>query len=107
MPFRVGLLLYPVFLLLTARTKNSAAAKFRSAGALSPETARRPESFDLPRTLGVIQDGVRRGLLIPVGDGRYYLDLGAHKRRRRFRLGMYLAGTLAFALLVLVVIRPS
>lgn len=106
MPYRVGLLLYPVFILLTTRSKNSAAAKFIEAGATAPETARRPESLQIPQTLGLIASGVKTGVLVPTGDGRYYVDLPTYRRRRRAILAVFITGSALFAAAVLMLVRP-
>ena len=56
---------------------------FLKAGAISPLTARRPDKIgmklaDRPHIPGA----VRRGLLVDMGDGRYWLDAKKLKRRR-------------------------
>ncbi|HZW08311.1 MAG TPA: hypothetical protein VFF69_00270 [Phycisphaerales bacterium] len=97
MPYRIGMLAYPVFLFLTVRQKNSAASKFLAAGAVSPETARRPSTLGIPQTLGLIQSGVRQGVLVAMEDGRYYVNTRVYRRRRNLLLGSLVGGSALFA----------
>src|SRR3954469_454678 len=46
---------------------------FRAAGAVSPGRAMRPADAGLRQSL-IFQKLVREKILVPVGDGRYYLD---------------------------------
>lgn len=55
--------------------------KLISAGAVSPETARRLESVDIPRPF-VIEPAISRRIVIRTDDGRYWVDV---RRNRRFR----------------------
>ncbi len=105
MPFRIGLVAYPLFLLLTARQKSSAASRFLAAGAVSPETARNPDSLGIPRTLGLVKSGVRTGVLVPVGDGRYFVNVRAYTRRRNLVVGLLIGGSLLFAGSLVVILR--
>lgn len=82
MPAKFAALLYPAFLLaLAARGSRSPAARFARAQAFSPETSRRPASLGLG-ALAPIGDLVRSGVLVAVGDGRYYLDRERYRRTR-------------------------
>jgi hypothetical protein len=55
--------------------------KLISAGAVSPETARRLESVDIPRPF-VVEPAISRRIVIRTDDGRYWVDV---RRNRRFR----------------------
>lgn len=54
--------------------------QFMSAGAVSPETARRPASVGVQAEY-LLSPLVRRRLLVAVGDGRYYADAVRIRRR--------------------------
>jgi hypothetical protein len=105
MPLRLGLLLYPAFLFFALRTKKSAPGVLWKAGAVSAETAVRPEGFGIsdPRA---VADCVRSGVLIrvPGPDGLCFVDPAAYRRRRRRTIavisviGVFLA---AFAVVML------
>ncbi|MEZ6233826.1 MAG: hypothetical protein R3B68_06515 [Phycisphaerales bacterium] len=92
MPFRVGALAYPVALILLTRQMPSAASAFRKAGALSPKTARKPTSVGLSG-VWLFEGAVRKGLIVPTGDGRYYLDAAKDRARQR-RLWAIVVGVL-------------
>jgi hypothetical protein len=96
MPYRIGMLAYPLFIFFTVRQKNSAASKFIAAGAISPETARRPSSLGVPQTLGLVQSAVRTGVLTPLGDGRYHVNLRVYRRRRNLLMGVLIGGSVLF-----------
>ena len=105
-PYRIGLMAYPLFLLLTVRSNGSAAAKLRKAGAISAETARRPETVGVARSLGLVRDGVESGVLRPTGDGRYFVDVPAYRRRRRRQIALLVGGSAVFTLLLVLLIHP-
>lgn len=107
MPYRIGLLAYPLFIFLTARQRNSAASKFLAAGAVSPETARRPESLAIPRNLGLINDGVRTGVLVPIGDGRFYVNVPAYRKRRAVVLAVFIGGSVVLAAALAFLLMPK
>ena len=69
--------------------------KLVKAGAISPETARRCETLDIPRPF-VLEPAMRRGVVHRTEDGRYWVDLDRARRVRR-RLAL-VAGLLAMAL---------
>ncbi|MCL4222397.1 MAG: hypothetical protein KJZ65_13620 [Phycisphaerales bacterium] len=94
MPARVGLLAYPVFVLVTQLSKPSAVPAFEKAGAFSPETSRRPSSLNVP--MKAMRRALRRNLLVPVGDGRFYLDRHALRRADRRNMIIMAIGLLAF-----------
>ncbi|MFK7960616.1 MAG: hypothetical protein AB8G96_08815 [Phycisphaerales bacterium] len=81
MDFRMGVMMAPVMLLGMLLKDRGAGPKFRDAGATGPDHARRPSSLgiDSPRD---IELAVRAGVLVPLGDGRYWLRLPRYRRRR-------------------------
>lgn len=84
MPFRIGVIAYPIGLMLLARKLPSPLAAFRKAGAFSPETARKPATLGLSGRY-MFEDDERRGVVVGTGDGRFYLDpVKDRARRRRF-----------------------
>lgn len=94
MPFRVGLMAYPVFVLVTQLSKPSAVPAFEKAEAFSPETSRRPSSLNVP--LKAMRRALKKNLLVPVGDGRYYLDRAVLRRADRRNLLIMGVALLAF-----------
>ena len=55
-------------------------SKFVKAGAISPETARKPSTI---QATGELDGPIRSGLLVSMGDGRYYVNLEMYRRKRR------------------------
>jgi len=102
MPFRIGVVAYPLFLVALMASRTSAVSEFEKAGAFDEFTARRPESLNVRRRLVV--KALEKKLLIAVGDGRYYVDRAAVKRRdRNFMLtwgGVGLVITVAVVLIL-------
>lgn len=89
---KIGAILAPIGLLLLASRMPSPLREFRRARAFSVQTARRLSSLRL-RGRWEVEDHVRRGLVVDLGDGRFYLDPARDRaRRRRFWI---LAGVLA------------
>jgi len=82
MPFRLGAIALPIGLLLLARKMPSPLAAFRRAGAVSPETARKPSSLGL-NGRWTFEDAQKTGLIVSTGDGRYYLNHVMDRARRR------------------------
>ena len=93
MPLRIGLLAYPLFMIAILGNQKSATARFLKAGATSPETARRPSSLNA--NADQVADAVKSGVLVPTGDGRFFVDLVRYRARRRVLIG---ALTIGFAL---------
>lgn len=98
MPFRIGVLAYPLFLLALQLSKPSAVGLYEKAGATSPESSRRPESLEVPRK--ALRRAVRKRLLVSMGDGRYYLDTEAVSRSDRKTLALMIAGLVPLVPLV-------
>jgi hypothetical protein len=84
MPMRIGLLAYPAFFIVLQIAKPSAVPAFEAVNAYTPETSRRPQSLEVKQK--ALRKAVKKKLLVPVGDGRYYLDRAAVKRRDRANL---------------------
>lgn len=89
MPLRVGLFAYPLMLFfLGVSAKGGGAGRFVSAGARSVETSRRPESLGIRGGRDTLAGAIKRGVLVEVGDGRYFVDMTVYRRRQR---ALYLA----------------
>ena len=101
MPFRLAALAYPMVALGLLASRTSAVAEFERAGAFDESTARRPESLEVRRKL--VQKAVAKKLLVAVGDGRFYVDRAATKRRDRNALVLAgCAGAVITAAIVLL-----
>jgi hypothetical protein len=90
MPLPLTALAYPAFALVLHLSKADAVGAFERAGAVSEETSRRPASLEAPRK--AVIKASRRGLLVPVGDGRYYVNQEAARRADRRNTAMLIAG---------------
>lgn len=100
MPLRIGLVLYPLVPLALVQLRRGPVSKFYHAGAISPQTARRPTSVDAS---GDLRSAVRSGVLVMLDDGRYFVDVAAYQRRRRLtNLAIALPVAIGLAMLVLV-----
>jgi len=83
--FRLGAIIFPLMILAMILKQKGPVSKFLKVGAVSPETARRPGSAAVSGVdLLHLEDAVKRGVLVALKDGRYYVDVEAHHRRRRF-----------------------
>jgi hypothetical protein len=80
MPIRIGFLLYSLVPLGLILAKRGPVAAFHKAGAVSPETARKPTALGAE---GDLDGPLKRGLLVAVGDGRYYVNVKLMRRQRR------------------------
>ena len=74
-------LAYPAFVGTLYFSRPNVVAAFKKAGAFTAQTSRRPDSLKVGR----IPTGkaAKKGLLIPVGDGRFYIDRAALRRADR------------------------
>lgn len=82
MPYRIGMVVGPIMLIASARSMGkSVPARFYDVEAFDEATSRRPASLGVDR-VAFINDAVRAGLLVPVGDGRFYVDRARFVRRR-------------------------
>ena len=53
-----------------------------AAGAVSPDTARRAASVEIPRTY-VLEPAIKRRIVHRTDDGRYWVDVARNRRFRR------------------------
>ena len=83
MDFKIGIILFPLMILGMILKQKGPAALFVKLGAVSPETARRPPEMKLGQQYQ-LPDLVKRGVLVPAGDGRYWVDRAILRRRRWF-----------------------
>jgi hypothetical protein len=104
MPMRIGLILYPLVPLILVGSQRGPISVFYRAGAISPETARRPQSV---KAKGELDRSIKRGLLVPTGDGRYYVNVDAYRRRVRLSWAIGIALTLLFAAAAVVLFWPT
>jgi len=94
MPLTLGGLILPASIIALVIRLKGPAQKFLAAGAVSPETARRPLSVGIQADY-MIEPLVRSGLLIAAGDGRYYADAVRIRRRNMLLYGV--CGAMAVA----------
>lgn len=92
MPLRIGLLLYPAIAFLAMRGKKSPPQMLWHAGAVSPETAVRPEGIGVS-DWRLVNDYVRDGVIVrvPGSEGLCYVDAGVYRRRRAWAWGVLAA----------------
>lgn len=106
MPLRIGLLVYPLFVLVIVFGQSAGTVKkFLKAGATSPDTARKPASVGVKHP-DVIPDAVQKGALIPTGDGRYYVNVDRLERVKRNWRYVTIAGTAALTAITLFLWHP-
>lgn len=79
MPMRVAAMAYPLVAMALIARKNAAIGPFVDVDAFSPETARKPESLKVDYRS--VRRALRAGVLVAVGDGRYFVDQRAWKKR--------------------------
>jgi hypothetical protein len=78
-------------------------AKFYVAGAISPETARRPQSIEAK---GDLERALEKGLLIRLEDGRCYVNVDHYRRRRRLWASVFVATLVVFGTIELLLWAP-
>lgn len=106
MPIRLGLLIYPMFVLVIVFGQSAGTVKkFLKAGATGPDTARKPTSVGI-KNIDVIPDAVKKGALIAVGDGRYYVNVERLERLKRTWRYITIGGTVALTVLTLLIWHP-
>ena len=79
---KLGAIAFPLFVLIMAAKQKGPVKKFLKAGAISPDTARKLASVEVAGPY-YISGALKRGVIVAVGDGRYYLDLPVYRRRRK------------------------
>ena len=87
MPLKLGMVAYPVVAMGMIAHKNAAIGPFTDVNAFSTDTARKPESLKVDYR--AVRRAVKAGVLIAVGDGRYFVDQKAWKRRFTRNLIVY------------------
>ncbi len=102
---KFSLLLMPLFILAMILKNPGPVTVFRKAGAVSPGTARRPSSFK-DMNMDLVKDAAKRGLLIPMGDGRYHVNLPRLQRRRRWILSIICIISAAIAIEGAILLWP-
>ena len=106
MPFRtIGAVLFPLMILAMILKQKGPVERYLKAGAVSPETARRLTDLEL-REHYILPDAVKRGLLVETGDGRYYVNVAAFRRRRRRIVALAIVAGLALGAAVLLIWPP-
>lgn len=94
--FPAMLLLFVIVLFLR---NASPTMKFAKARAFSVGTARRPSSLGIEHH-ETLEGPVRRGVLIPVGDGRYYVNADRWRRQVRTVTSICVAFGVALAIAI-------
>jgi hypothetical protein len=79
MPLRLAALAYPVGALVGAAMKNQVVGTFAEAEAFDEKTARKPASLGASQI--AVQKAVKKGVMVSCGDGRFYVDRKAARRR--------------------------
>ncbi|MDA0294533.1 MAG: hypothetical protein O3A19_02855 [Planctomycetota bacterium] len=79
----IGMFIMPISIaVMFLKQPPGPVSKLIKAGAIDPETARRPEGIDIPRPF-VLGPAVKRGIVRRMSDGRYWVDLDRNRRYRR------------------------
>ena len=76
-----GALIFPISIVLLILRDKGPAGKFLKAGAVSPETARKPRMIGVTN-LDLLDGPRKRKVLRPTGDGRVYVDRRMSRRWR-------------------------
>ena len=79
MPLKLGMVAYPIVAMGMIAHKNAAVGPFADVNAFSADTARKPESLKVDYR--AVRRAVKSGVLVAVGDGRYFVDQKTWKRR--------------------------
>jgi hypothetical protein len=75
--------LMPLLLIFRAVVLNAGPVKkFRVAGAVDPDTARKPATVGVTK-LYLMENAVKRGALVATGDGRFYVDVPLVEKRKK------------------------
>ncbi len=92
----IGMFILPISIAaMFFRQPSGPVSKLIKAGAVDPETARRPEGIDIPRPF-ILEPALKRRIVQRTSDGRYWVDL---PRNRRYRIQLaVIGGVVVFAL---------
>ena len=93
-------MLYPLLPVLVAVMQKSPASTFFKAGAISPDTARKPSTVGAK---GDLERSLKSGLIVAAGEGRYYVDPEKFRRRARMIYSAWIAVAIVFVALLLIV----
>jgi hypothetical protein len=84
---KFSIFLMPLFLIVMAIARNAGPVKrFRKAGAVGPETARKPATVGVTKHY-LMENAVKRGALVSTGDGRYYVNVPVVEKRKKLWIG--------------------
>ncbi len=98
---RLTALLFPLMILAMILKQERPVSVFIKAGAVTSDTARRPGSLEIEK-LYLLENPIKHGVLVALGDGRFYVDVPQHKRRRRWMIALMLGvGVLTGGLAIL------
>jgi len=86
---KLGVIIFPLMILAMILKQKGPVSKFLALGATCPEKARRTPELTMGERYQM-PDLVKRGVLIALDDGRYFVNVEAHRRQRR-RVIMILA----------------
>ena len=98
---RLTALLFPLMILAMILKQERPILIFLKAGAISPETARKPASLAIEK-LYLLEGPVKRSVLIALRDGRYYVDTDRHRRVRRRMIALLIVITMVIFACVLM-----
>jgi hypothetical protein len=103
MAVSLGAIAFPLMVLIPILKDRGPVKLFLLAGATSAETARRPQSL---KAKGNLDGALKRGVLIDVGDGRYYVDIDRYKAARNRMIAIFGGLGLLLAAAVLLIWPP-
>lgn len=99
---KLGMVAYPLVAVGMIAHKNAAIGPFVDVNAFTPDTARKPESLKVDYR--AVRRAVRTGVLVPVGDGRYFVD--EPRWKKRFIRNLVVFGGIG-ALLMGIILMPE
>lgn len=102
---KFSLLLMPLFILAMILNRPGPVTVFRRAGAISPQTARRPSSLKI-ENMDLVKDAAKSGRLIALDDGRYYVDVPRVKRRQRITISVAAVIAVAVVIEAVIFLKP-
>ena len=103
MPLLAGSMLYPLIPFAMILLRKGPVAKFYSSGAISPETARRPQSIEAK---GDLERALETGMLTRLDDGRCFVNVREYRRKRRLLISCFIAVLLVFGTIELLFWSP-
>jgi hypothetical protein len=103
MPLPVGSMLYPLIPFAMILLKKGPVAKFYSSGAISPATARRPQSIEAK---GDLEKAIQTGVLTRLEDGRCFVNVHRYRRKRRLLATWFIAALAVLGTVELLLWAP-